>query len=144
MKILGHPLHLMLIHFPSALFPMELVCYALFYYTNNISYAYASFYAMTGGAAIGWLAVITGSIDVLRISPEQPAVINKALLHGLINVTVVITYSILAYSVYKKLPDLPAASMPVLILKIIVVSFMIIGNFLGGSLVLRDRVGAEK
>src|SRR4051812_4857972 len=97
MKILGHPLHVMLIHFPSALFPMELLSYGIYYFTGNDSFATASLYALVAGSALGWLAVVTGAIDLLKISPDRTKVMNKALIHGSINTSVVLAYSVFAW-----------------------------------------------
>ncbi|HTA63389.1 MAG TPA: DUF2231 domain-containing protein [Bacteroidia bacterium] len=143
MKILGHPIHLMLIHFPSALLPMECVCYGLFYYTGKLSFAEASYYAMLGAVITGWLAVVFGAMDVTKISAEKPKVMAKALIHGSINTTVLIAYSIFAWFLFKKYPMLPNATVLVLSLKIGLITLMIIGNFLGGSLVLKDKIGIE-
>lgn len=83
MKLFGHPVHLMLIHFPAALFPMELVCYFIFYKTGNSSFGNASFYATFGGVLLGWVAIVTGTIDLIIIK-DDGAVQAKALIHGTI------------------------------------------------------------
>lgn len=144
MKILGHPIHIMLIHFPSALFPMELVCYSLYYYTGQASFGTAAFYALAMGVVMGWLAVLFGSIDLVKIPADKPAVLKKALLHGSINSTVLIVYTIFFYSLYKKYPVLPAASMGLLIGKACAVLVMIAGNYIGGSLILEDKLGIKE
>lgn len=141
MKILGHPIHLMLIHFPSALFPMELVCYAAFYFKGEQSFSTASFYALMAGSVIGWLAIITGAMDLLKIDSSRTKVMNKALIHGSINTTVVLAYSVFACIGFMKYPALPDANLTVLILKFLLVVSMLAGNYLGGSLVLKDKVG---
>ncbi len=140
MKILGHPLHLMLIHFPAALFPMEIICYYIYYRTGNRSFADASFYAMCGGAILGWLAVITGTIDLISIKEEQTAAKAKAMIHGLINTTVVIAYSALAYILYSRYPNLPAPTMTMLLVKAALNIVMIAGNYIGGTLILKYKI----
>lgn len=143
MKLLNHPIHVMLIHFPSALFPMELVCYGLYYYTGALSYAQAAFYAMVGGVALGWLAAIFGVMDLVKIPEGKTDVMKKGLIHGSINTTVVTIYTIFAYSLFKIYPELPKASLVLLISKLCVVVFMIVGNYIGGSLILKDKLGIE-
>ena len=143
MKILGHPLHLMLIHFPSALFPMELVGYGIFYFTGDRSFATASFYAIAAGSILGWLAIITGAMDLLKLFPDRTKVMNKTLIHGSINTTVVLVYSVFAWIGFTKYPQLPEASLVVLISKAWLVAFMLVGNYLGGSLVLKDKIGVD-
>jgi uncharacterized membrane protein len=116
-KIFKHPIHVMLIHFPSALLPMDFVCYGLLYYTHQASFADASFYALIGAVVSGWLAAIFGMSDIIKIPREKVDAMQKALIHGSINVSVIIVYTILAFKVYKQYPTLPAASLSFLLLK---------------------------
>jgi len=143
MKVLGHPIHIMLIHFPSALFPMDLVCSFIGYHYGIPSFTDASFYAMTGGIMLGCLAIITGTFDLLYVLKEKPAVLQKAFIHGGINATVVIAYSVLLAIALKKYPGIEQDSLLKIGLKACLVSFMIIGNYIGGSLVLKDKIGIE-
>ncbi len=143
MKILGHPIHLMLVHFPAALFPMEVVCYYIYYQTGNASFGNASFYAMCGGVSLGWFAIITGAIDLVMIKGDQGAVKAKALIHGFINSTVVLAYSILAYMLFKDYPNPPLATVTLLVAKAALNVLMIAGNYLGGNLVLKYKIGVQ-
>lgn len=140
MKLFGHPIHLMLIHFPAALFPMEIVCYYIYYTNGDISFAYASFYAMVGGVLPGWLAIITGAIDLIMIK-DNGALQAKALIHGAINTIVVLSYTIIALMFYKDYPNLPSATITLLAVKVSLNVLMIGGNYLGGNLVLKDKIG---
>lgn len=142
MKILGHPVHIMLIHFPSALLPMDLICSALGYYTGNTSFTDASFFALAGGAVFGCLAVVTGTFDLIGLM-EKPLAMKRALIHGGINATVIIVYAVLAFRAWKQFPALTQDTMGLLILKASLITFMIVGNYLGGSLILKHRVGLE-
>jgi uncharacterized membrane protein len=142
MKLLGHPIHVMLIHFPAALFPMELVCYFIYLQTGNISFGHASFYAMAGGSLIGWLAIVTGAVDLIILKGQGPLQ-AKALIHGSINSTVVLTYTILAYVAYNKYPTLPVATITMLVVRAITNLLMIGGNYLGGNLVLKYKIGVR-
>jgi uncharacterized membrane protein len=144
MKIFGHPVHLMLIHFPAALFPMDFVCSITGYLAKDISFTQASFYALIGGAALGCAAIITGTFDLLNVLNEKTPVLRKALLHGSINSTVVIAYIVLAYVSFKKYPQLEPDRISTIFLKGGLVAFMILGNYLGGSLILKDKVAIEK
>ena len=141
MKIFGHPLHMMLIHFPSALLPMDLLCSFLGYYTGNSSFTDAAYFALAGGVGFGALAIITGVFDLAVIAEHKPLALKKALIHGVINSGVVIAYSIFAFRGYHQFPDLVQDTLTVLIVKGGLLTFMIAGNFLGGSLILKDKVG---
>jgi len=144
MKIAGHPVHIMLVHFPSAFFPMDLICSIIGHYTGIVSFTEASFYAMSGGVVLGWLAVFAGAADIAGLADDKRAIVKAALIHGGINLTVVIVYTFLAYVQYKRYPALSADSMGLLLVKAAVISCMIVGNFLGGRLILKYKVAVEK
>lgn len=134
MKLFGHPVHTMLIHFPAALFPMEVVCYFIFYKTGNASFADAAFYAMIGGIALGWLSAITGVFDMWS-GKDDAAFVGQALKHALVNAVVVVGYTILAATLYGKYPGLPAATMAMLLARMGLNALMLVGNYLGGKMV---------
>jgi uncharacterized membrane protein len=142
MKLFGHPVHLMLIHFPAALFPMELVSYFIFYKTGNASFGTASFYAAFAGALLGWAAIITGATDLVMIK-NNSALQAKALVHGTINSIVVITYSVIAFKLYKDYPATALPTVTLLIVKAVVNVLMIVGNYLGATLVLKYKMGVH-
>ena len=133
----------MLIHFPSALLPMDFACSLLAYYTGNASFTDAAFFAQTGGVLLGIVAIITGAFDLIGVAENKPLALQKAFIHGGINATVILVYSVLAFRAYKDFPDLVPDGTGLLITKGCLVAFMMAGNYFGGSLILKDRVGAE-
>jgi uncharacterized membrane protein len=135
---------MMFIHFPAALLPMDFVCYAISMYTGDDSFLKASLYALLGGVAIGWLAIIFGALDLLKIPQDRSEVMKKALLHGGINSFVIIVYTVLALLAFKKYPALQDATTSILIFKAALIGCMIFGNYLGGSLILKDRIALEE
>lgn len=141
MKLFGHPLHLVFVHFPAALFPMDFICSLLFRYSGVPSFADASFYALCGGVTAGWIAVIFGTFDLLGVMEKHREAMKKALLHGGINTAVILVYSLLAYAQYKQVPW--ADGMGILVLKGLALAGMVIGNFMGGNLILKHRVAVE-
>ena len=144
MKIFGHPVHLMLVHFPSALFPMDLICSLAANYVLTDQLVNTSAFAMLGGTAFGWLAAITGMFDLIGVSRNKPASVKKALIHGSINSVVLIGYTLLSLIFIKNLPEFIKDSGTVLTIKIFLVLLLIVGNFIGGSLVLEDKVLDKK
>jgi len=143
MKILGHPIHIMLIHFPSALFPMDLACSIINHYTGKSGFMEASFYAVEGGALVGWLAMVFGVFDLLKVYQSERAVMKYALIHGGTNATVILIYTLLTFIQYKRYPLLEPDTAFLLIVKGLTITFMIIGNFIGGSLILKHKVSVE-
>ncbi|TCK85314.1 DUF2231 domain-containing protein [Albibacterium bauzanense] len=143
MKVFGHPIHVMLIHFPTALLPMELVFSAINYFNHDLSFLNASFYLMSAGVILGWVAIVFGAFDLIAIFENKPDAMNKALLHGGINTIVITVYTILAYIQYKNYPLLEPDSVVMLIIKVLTNAFLILGNFFGGDLILKYRVAVK-
>lgn len=141
MKILKHPLHVMLIHFPTALLPMDLVLSYLFYSTGNESYGTAAFYCLIAAVGLGLLAGITGLIDLVLIKDKEA--MGAALVHGGINLTAILVFCVFAYKSWNLYPQIVVPTITVLIVKLGTIIFMLIGNFLGGKLIFKHHVGIE-
>ena len=141
MKLFGHPIHLMLIHFPSALLPADFVLTVLGYYYNEPLFNYAAFYCLAGGVATGFLAIITGFIDLITISPAKKPAVSAALIHGCINGTLILVYSVLAYKIWKVYPVIPAATITGILIKVMLVLGLFAGNYFGGKLIYHYRIG---
>lgn len=122
---------------------MECACYGCLYYSGNVSFASASYYALIGGVLLGWLAVVFGTIDLMKIPFGKTEALTKALVHGSINTTVVIVYTAFAWLLFIKYPVLPKANGFLFCMKISLITFMIVGNYLGAQLVLKYKVGME-
>jgi uncharacterized membrane protein len=143
MKVFGHPLHMMLIHFPTALLPMDILLSLFAYYTEDNSFLAAAFYCLAGGVISGVLAIITGLIDVLFISKENKAAIATAIVHGFINGTVLLFFGLFAYRSWQLYPGLNMPSLSILLLKTGLVISLFVGNYLGGKLILHHHIGIK-
>jgi uncharacterized membrane protein len=97
-----------------------------------------------GGTLSGWAAVITGTLDLITVQKEKENVMMKALVHGGINTTVLLGYSLLAYNAYRHYPAMSIDSPVILINKAILVSILIVGNYLGANLILKHKIAVEK
>ncbi|MBO9683169.1 MAG: DUF2231 domain-containing protein [Flavisolibacter sp.] len=141
MKILRHPLHVMLIHFPTALLPMDLVLSYFFYSTGNESYGTAAFYCLIGGVGLGLLAGVTGFIDLMMI--KDRTAMAAALIHGGINLTAILVFSVFAYRSWNLYPQIQVPTLTVLIVKLLTVVFIFVGNYLGGRLIFKHHIAIE-
>lgn len=140
MKIFGHPIHVILVHFPSALFPVDLICNVLSYFFLPGIMVNTSAVTMIAGTLFGWLALTTGLFDLLLVFKNKPDAMKKALWHGGINTIVLLCYTILAAKAIKHQPEFTQDTFALLIFKTFLVVFLIVANFLGGSLILKDKV----
>jgi uncharacterized membrane protein len=122
---------------------MEIVCYFLFYYYGRTGLGEAAFYALLGGVLMGWVAVIFGLFDLALIPSKKGIVMKKALIHGGINTTVLLGYSLIAYRGYREFPYVAAATLTLLLIKAVLLTLMIVANFIGASLILKYQVAVE-
>lgn len=142
-RIAGHPLHSMLVHFPSALFPMSLIFDIISVVMQNQCLACAAFYCIGGGLLLGLAAACAGAIDYSHLPSTNPAW-NKASLHALLNVLWIILFAIIFGLKSKSYPNIALASPIEIIISAIGVIGLIYSNYLGGDLVFRHQLGFDK
>jgi uncharacterized membrane protein len=144
MKVFGHPLHVMLIHFPIGLLPMEFVLSGLAYIYQEPLFATAAFYCGVGGVAAGYLAMLTGLLDLIAIPKENKLALSTGLLHGFINGLVVLVYTVFVYKIWQAYPKVEVPSLIVLLVKGLLLGCLLFGNFLGGRLIYQYHIGINK
>lgn len=142
MKIAGHPIHIMLIHFPSALFPLELMLSLLGLLIGIQEKQMLSFYLILGGVIFGWLSFITGILDLIKLSSEDFKYIKYVLFHGFLNGFVLAAYTIFAIILIIDYPQEIKNSYLILLLKVFLNIVLIAGNYIGGHLILKYKAGS--
>ena len=144
MKILGHPVHVMLVHFPIALFTMGFVFSLLGHRNDDQSMTMAGYYTICSGVAIGLVAGIFGAIDLVGVYKNKPRAFKTGLLHASVNVAVVIVFLVIGYSRYNQYPNIPSESPAVLIIEGITLALMLIGNYMGAQLIFKYKVAVKE
>ncbi len=142
-KAMGHPVHIMLVHFPVAFFPMSAVLDLLSIIYSNSALSLFSFYSSSAGVILGTLAVIFGTIDLIKI-PSKEKHFNIALIHGGLNFLWVIIFAAIAGINLKYYPEINIAGRTQTIIEFLSVAGMIYSNFLGGELVLKFGMGKKE
>lgn len=139
-KLLGHPVHPMLIVYPLGLLSAAVVFDVLYVVTANPDLATFAFWALLVGLVGGLAAAIFGLIDWLAI-PKATRARRVGAIHGGGNVLVV---GLFALSFWWRLdgaqylPDV----MP-LIFGLLGAAIALVTAWLGGELVYRLRVGVD-
>jgi uncharacterized membrane protein len=139
-KLLGHPVHPMLIVFPLGLLATAVLFDALYLITGNEDLAVFSFWAIAAGVVGGLAAALFGLIDWLAI-PSGTRAKQVGLVHGGGNVVIV---GLFAVSWLLRLDD--AAFAPNLlpfILGLAGAGLALFTAWLGGELVYRLRVAVD-
>jgi uncharacterized membrane protein len=136
-----HPVHLLLVHFPAALLPMDLIFSLIHSQDPKTGLASASYYCLMAGVIGGWIALITGGIDLFRYVLKSQEV-KRALIHGCTQVCVVFSFTILLSLEFKQ--PLLIADQPVWLLttKAVLCMLMFIGNYFGAE-VLFNAVATQ-
>ncbi len=143
-KLFGHPIHMMLVHFPASLFPVSAALSLVSYYLKDNMISLLDFYTMCIGAGIGWLALIFGIIELSIIpAQEKSESFRTGLIHGGLNSLWLIFFTVIAGVKFKYYPEIPIPSLVEVLIEIVIVIGMIYSNYLGGELVLRYGVGKK-
>ena len=141
MKLFGHPVHPLLIHFPTALLPMDLGLSVLYYTTADASFYQAGAYCLWAGAALGILAAVTGLIDFIAIPRADKTAVALALYHGFLNGLLILIFAVIAYKSWQSFPSPFLVGIKGLIIKSILVITLFVGNYLGGRLIYTHHIG---
>ena len=140
-KLMGHPIHPMLIVFPLGLLAASLGFDIGYLKTGNPEFAIVSYWAISAGIIGGLLAAIFGLADWWAI-PSNTRAKAIGLWHGVGNVVVVLLFVgswILRYSVPGYLPQNSAV-----LLSCLGVGLALVTGWLGGELVGRLGVGVDE
>jgi nitrite reductase/ring-hydroxylating ferredoxin subunit/uncharacterized membrane protein len=136
-NIKGHPLHPVLIAFPTAAFTGTFVFDALSLLLNKQSLWMTSTHIEIGGVISGFVAAIPGIIDYRKTVPPNSSAKKRAAKHGILNATHILIFlsAWLMREDYNKFI--------ILAMEFIGVILLSIAGFLGGTLVYRNQIGVD-
>ena len=139
-KIMGHPIHPMLIVFPLGLLAASLGFDVGYLTTNNPEFATVSFWMIGTGILGGLLAAVFGAIDWWTI-PKYTRAKAIGLWHGIGNVIVVLLF-IVSWLVRSQVTGYAPPTSAVT-LSCFGVGLALLTGWLGGELVDRLGVGVD-
>ena len=139
-KLLGHPVHPMLIVLPLGLFVAAVVFDGLYLWQGAPLFAGVGYWNIAGGVIGGLLAALFGLIDWLAI-PGGTRAKRIGLLHGVANVVVVLTFA--AVWLMRGTAENFAPSTTLFMLELGALGLGSVAGWLGGELVDRLAVGVD-
>jgi uncharacterized membrane protein len=139
-KLLGHPVHQMLIVFPLGLLGAAVLFDIIAMTIHSVGLQAASYYMIAAGVISGLLAAPFGLVDWLGI-PRNTRARYIGAVHGLGNVLVL---SFFALSWFLRRPDPLAPSATALGISIAGFLLALVTGWLGGELVDRLGVGVDE
>jgi uncharacterized membrane protein len=139
-RLLGHPIHPMLIVLPLGLFAVGVVFDVIYLITGTATFAEVAFWNITVGIIGGLLAAVFGFIDWLGI-PKGTRAKRIGLWHGGGNFVIVLLFIV---SWLLRLRDHAYGSnlLP-FVLGLVGVLLALVTAWLGGELVYRLRIGVD-
>ena len=138
-RLLGQPIHPMLIVFPLGLLSVAAIFDIIYICTHNGHWADLSYWMIASGIIGGLIAAVFGVIDWLGI-PEGTRARYIGLIHGLSNVVVVVLFIV---GWFMRRPNPAAPSMTAMMLGWIGIVIALFASWLGGELVYRLNVGVD-
>jgi uncharacterized membrane protein len=139
-KIMGHPIHPILIPFPLGLLSTSVVFDVVHLLTGNGKWSEISLWMIAAGVIGGLAAAVFGLIDWLAI-PSGTRAKSVGLWHGATNVVVVALFSV-SWLLRLDAPGEPGI-VPI-VLSFVGVGLASLGGWLGGELVDRLGVGVAE
>ncbi len=146
-KVLGHPLHQMLIPFPFGLLSTAVIFDIIWLIWGNPTLATVAYWMIIAGIIGGLVAAPFGLIDYLAI-PQGTRARSVGLMHGAGNVVVLLLFAVslwLRYSAPSNAAPQDAHAPGPLALLLSFAGFALAGltGWLGGELVDRLSVGVD-
>src|SRR3954467_11652992 len=140
LKLLGHPIHPMLIVLPLGLFAIAVLFDVAYLATGDATFANVAFWNITAGIVGGLLAAVFGFIDWWGL-PNDTRAKRIGLWHGGGNVLIVLLFLVswlLRIGGHAYAPDLVP-----FVLGLVAVALALVTAWLGGELVYRLRVAVD-
>jgi nitrite reductase/ring-hydroxylating ferredoxin subunit/uncharacterized membrane protein len=130
----------MLIPFPFALWTASVIFDLLGIMTGQPMYWSVGYYCAIGGCLGALLAAVPGAIDWLTVVPPRSSAKKRGLVHGVLNVTVLLLF---AYLVFRRGGPDSRPENAQLLLSLIAVSILAYAGWLGGTLAYRNQIGVD-
>jgi len=140
-KLLGHPIHPMVIVFPLGLLATSLIFDILYLVLGDVTLAAVSYWLIVAGIIGGLLAAIFGLLDWTGI-PANTRAKALGLWHGIGNFIVVVLF-ILSWLVRRDIPNYEPNTLA-LGLSVAAVLLATVTGWLGGELVYRLGMAVDQ
>jgi uncharacterized membrane protein len=140
-KLLGHPVHPMLVVLPLGLFIAAVVFDAAYIFFGNPTFAQVGYWNIAGGVIGGLLAAVFGLVDWVAI-PGGTRAKRIGLIHGASNVVAVLTFAVAWWMRSEAIDTAPTAA--VMGMEVAALLVGSVAGWLGGELVDRLGVGVDE
>jgi nitrite reductase/ring-hydroxylating ferredoxin subunit/uncharacterized membrane protein len=136
----GHPIHPSLIVFPFAFWVGAFVSHAIAVVLNQPTFWMMGGYLTIAGVATGAVAAVPGLLDYFFTVPPHSSAKSRATKHMLLMVTVLVAF---AASLAFRSGANQVAQTLVLLLQGFGTVLLLIGGWMGGTLIARNQIGVD-
>lgn len=140
LKLLGHPVHPMLVMFPFGLFITAVFFDLVHTFGGSTVFGEIAYWNITVGLVMGLLAAIAGTFDLLAI-PTGTRAKRIALTHAAANLAVILLFA--AVWAVRFDADSRAAGGALIAIEVVALAILGLSGWLGGELVDRLGVGVD-
>lgn len=142
-KLMGHPIHPMLIPFPIALWVFSLIADLIYIWRDDPAWGWIAFYSLAGGILGALAAAVFGIIDYFSIRDKRVSKI--AAWHARFNVLALLLFAASFYLRTRGGAALVGGNPTIpLVLSITGVASVTVSGWLGGELVYKHGVAVDK
>lgn len=141
-KVLGHPIHPMLVAYPIALYTSTLVAYIIYGANDDPFFFKAAVAANVAGVIMAAITALPGFIDWAVGIPNGTPAKSHGLTHMLLNVTALVLFVINAI-IHTGDWDKPSSTASGIILALIGVLCTVGAGYFGWTMIQTDHVGVE-
>jgi uncharacterized membrane protein len=142
-KVMGHPVHPMLVAFPVAFYTAALACYMSYNSNDDIFWYKAGYIANVAGIIMALVAAIPGFIDWLSI-PADSSARKTGLIHLIANVTALVLFTISWFIQRDKWDEVNPKVGDSIALCTAGFVITVVAGFLGWTLVQKHHVGVDE
>jgi uncharacterized membrane protein len=142
-KILGHPIHPMLVAYPIAFYTAALVCYIVYNAKADVFWFKVAVVANIAGVVMAVVAALPGFIDWLFL-PKGSGAKKTGFLHMSCNILALICFATLAFLECKKWNDTNPSVGTAIILAGLGLLFTFIAGYLGFNMIQKHHVGVDE
>ncbi len=143
LKLLGHPIHPMLVAFPIAFYTATLVAFVIYHFAQDTFWFHFALVTNIAGVLMALVTAVPGFIDWFTGVPNGTPARSHGFTHMLLNVSALVIFAInLLFNVGQWTAAHPS-SLVADILSLVGVLITVGAGFFGWTMIQNDHVGVD-